>query len=130
MRRESRSVKEGHFVKGIRVEIVNDNVRVIGDLRKRIEKVALINGSGGSDEAVFSCWENKTDVLVTAEVKYSAARLANDLNYAIIELGHFNCEKIFGELIVGYINKCFPNVKAMTSEKSANPYNRRVDLWD
>lgn len=106
----------------------DDNVMTVGDLSKEIEKVAVVNGGGGNSEAVRATFDAGADVYVTGDVKHSAARLAKNLNYAIIQVGHFSCEAEFMPLIKKVIERRL-RTPVFLSESMGSPYNRRSELW-
>ncbi len=88
----------------------DDTVRTIGNPEKIIHTVAVINGAGGGDEELLADFSRKSDVFVTAEVKYNVARLSKDIDYAIIEVGHFTSELGFMPLIRKVLHKTYPNI--------------------
>ncbi|HHX77059.1 MAG TPA: Nif3-like dinuclear metal center hexameric protein, partial [Firmicutes bacterium] len=61
-------------------------VRVVGDRKKKVEKVALCGGSGG-DLIVFAR-EAGADVFVAGDIKYHQAEEAASLGLAVIDAGH------------------------------------------
>lgn len=109
----------------------DDNVSVIGDLNKIIKRVAVINGGGGgSSDFVMDTYNAGVDVFITGDVKHSVARLAKDLGYAIIQVGHFTSEAFFMPLMKKVINNDFPDLSVERSEKIGSPYNRREEIWN
>ncbi|MBE9504751.1 MAG: Nif3-like dinuclear metal center hexameric protein [Proteobacteria bacterium] len=67
-------------------------VRVLGDLGKRIETVALCGGSGGS--LIHSASQQGADLFISGDIRYHQAREAEELGLSIIDVGHFSSEKI------------------------------------
>jgi dinuclear metal center YbgI/SA1388 family protein len=65
--------------------------RVVGDLLKSIERVALCSGSGGS--LVQNAVAAKADLLLTGEVKYHQALEARYLGLAVVDIGHAESEE-------------------------------------
>ena len=109
----------------------DDNISIVGDLNKKISKVAVINGGGGGhSDFIIDAFNSGADVFVTAEVKHSVARLAKDLNYVIIQVGHFSSEKDFLPLIKQVLNKVFSTLNVSMAEKIDSPYNRRDAIWN
>jgi len=68
-----------------------DKVRVIGDMDKVIERVALCGGSGGS--LIDDASQMKADLFISGDINYHRAKDALDLGLAIIDIGHFSSEK-------------------------------------
>lgn len=109
----------------------DDNVSVVGDLNKIIRTVAVINGGGGgSADTIMDTMRAGADVFVTGDVKHSVARLAKDLGYAIIQVGHFTSEAAFATLVKEVIKKDFPDLSVNGSEIIGSPYNRREEIWN
>jgi len=67
-------------------------VRAVGSSEKRVQKVALCSGSGGSllEQAISS----GSDLFVTGDVKYHDAQRAMEAGMALIDIGHFASERI------------------------------------
>ena len=102
----------------------DNNVKTIGDLNKKIRKVAVINGGGGRSEQDLLCaYYSGADVYVTGDVKYNVARLAKDINYAIIEVGHYNSEQGFMPLICNKLKEKYKNIGIYQATSLLNPYN-------
>lgn len=78
----SEKVKEAFEVKGL---------RVVGDLTKKVKKVAVLGGDGNSfvSKAIF----RGADVLVTGDIYYHTAHDAMAAGLSLIDPGH-NVEKI------------------------------------
>ncbi|MGL4999767.1 MAG: Nif3-like dinuclear metal center hexameric protein [Cetobacterium sp.] len=72
---------------------------------KDIKKVALVSGSGAS------YWRKAkkagATVLITGDVKYHEAMDAREENFTIIDIGHFESEHIFSNLIEELLKKEF-----------------------
>ncbi len=65
-----------------------------------IERVALTTGSGGSliDQV-------KADLFLTGDLKYHDAMRAKELGLSIIDIGHFESERYFAELMASELKK-------------------------
>ncbi|MGL4672386.1 Nif3-like dinuclear metal center hexameric protein [Cetobacterium sp.] len=72
---------------------------------KDIKKIALVSGSGAS------YWRKAkkagAEVLITGDVKYHEAMDAREENFTIIDIGHFESEHIFSNLISDLLKKEF-----------------------
>ncbi|MDT8317839.1 MAG: Nif3-like dinuclear metal center hexameric protein [bacterium] len=88
-----------------------DKVRVIGDMDRVIEKVALCGGSGGS--LIEDASELKADLYISGDINYHRAKDALDLGLAIIDIGHFSSEKC---LIEGLAKKLKEKIKPEQGE--------------
>lgn len=67
-------------------------VRVIGDLERRIETIALCGGSGGS--LIHSASQKGADLFISGDIRYHQAREAEELDLSVIDVGHFSSEKV------------------------------------
>ena len=67
-------------------------VRIAGNLEKRITRVAVCAGSGGS--MIGKVLASGVDVFITGDLKYHDARLAEESGLALIDIGHFASEKL------------------------------------
>lgn len=105
--------------------IFNDkHVKIIGDESKYINSVAVVNGGGGNTEDLIAAITSEAEVYVTGDVKYNVARLAKDLNYAIIEIGHYNTEQDFMPLIGQLLKDKLNYNEIYMATTLLNPYNQ------
>ncbi len=76
----------------IRTALGGIAVRAVGSAEKRVQRVALCTGSGGSllEQALSS----GSDLFITGDVKYHDAQKALEAGMALIDIGHFASEKI------------------------------------
>ena len=83
------------------------NIRVTGELDRKVETVAICTGSGGSlvDEFIKS----KADVYITGDVKYHEARLVEQASKALIDVGHFGSESMVIDLLSSQLCRAFKN---------------------
>lgn len=98
-------------------------VRFIGDGAKTIEKIAVVNGGGASVEFLTLAKNAGADVFITGDIKYHLARWTRDANYAMINVGHYESEKGFAELVCKKAAEVIKGVKFVVSEKCRNPYS-------
>jgi dinuclear metal center YbgI/SA1388 family protein len=67
------------------------SVRIAGDGKKRVLKVAVCSGSGGS--LLGKALASGVDLYITGDLKYHDARLAEEYGLVVIDIGHFASEK-------------------------------------
>ncbi len=79
----------GAFARLVGEQLATD-VRVAGDREARIERVAVVPGSGGS---FVEAAADVADVLVTGDVKHHEAREAVDRGMAVVDAGHVATER-------------------------------------
>lgn len=92
------------------------DVRYVGDLNRRIKRLAVNSGSGAS--ALDLCIKNRVDLLITGDLKYTPAREAYENGIAVIDAGHYGTEVIFTELMQKYLAERFSDLDIAVS--SAN----------
>ena len=69
-----------------------DGLRYTGNLTDTIKTIAVNTGGGAS--LVDYCIENKVDLLITGDLKYNQFRDAYENGVNIIDISHFDSEKI------------------------------------
>ncbi len=82
----------------IKTKMEIKNVRVISnDLKSEVKKIALINGSG------MSYWRKVkslgADLFITGDIGYHDALDAKESGLHLIDIGHFESENCFSELL-------------------------------
>ena len=101
-----------------------DNVRLVGDETRRVERIALCTGSGSSLLDRF--YSSGADVFITGDVRYHDARDAENQGAALIDIGHFGSEHIMvGHLarrLIKILAKMFPDVEVLTYEGEKDPF--------
>ncbi|MCL2370118.1 MAG: Nif3-like dinuclear metal center hexameric protein [Firmicutes bacterium] len=76
-------------------------VRIIGDPKGKVMRIAVINGGGGGDtKYIDMAIKAKADCLVTADVRHHVAVYALDAGITIIEPQHFNMEHCYIQRLV------------------------------
>lgn len=79
-----------------------DRVRSVGDLQKRINRIAILPGSGKS--YIKKAIKEKVDVLITGDIDYHSAVDALEEGICLIDAGHYDTEHFFVEYIAEYLN--------------------------
>lgn len=79
-----------------------DSIRVVGDLERMVNNIAVIGGSGAS--LMNHVLNQNIDVLITGDLKYHEAKEAEALGLAIIDAGHQGTETIVVQLLYNYLN--------------------------
>ncbi|WP_222927204.1 Nif3-like dinuclear metal center hexameric protein [Thermosediminibacter litoriperuensis] len=80
-----------------------NSLRVVGDLTKKVSKVAVCGGAGGNlvSKAAFL----GADVYITGDVKYHEAEEARITGMALIDAGHYSTEKLILNFIADHLKK-------------------------
>ncbi|MFZ0928875.1 MAG: Nif3-like dinuclear metal center hexameric protein [Syntrophobacteraceae bacterium] len=99
-------------------------VRITGDLRKPVTKVALCTGSGGSMmEKVLA---SGAEVFITGDLKYHDARFAEESGLAVIDIGHFASEKLilepFGDFLRSKAKSEGAELEVFVSNSEIDPF--------
>ncbi len=91
----------GHLARPVRLKTLATNIkqgmdltqaRYAGDPQRRVARVAVCSGSGSSLLEVFLA--SSADVFVTGDVRYHDARDIEAHGRGIIDIGHFESERI------------------------------------
>ena len=78
-------------------------VRAVGDETRRVVRVALCSGSGGSllEQALTA----GVDVFVTGDIKYHDAQRAVEAGLALIDVGHFASEQLIVRPLAAFLQR-------------------------
>ncbi|MDD3946753.1 MAG: Nif3-like dinuclear metal center hexameric protein [Clostridia bacterium] len=114
------------FAKRVALVLQDANVATVGDPNMQVRVIAVANGAGGgSEETILQAKEAGADIFITSELKYNVVRLAKDINYGIISVGHYDSEICFTELICDVIGRRGLGIKVYPAESLKNPFNDR-----
>jgi dinuclear metal center YbgI/SA1388 family protein len=78
-------------------------LRWVGEPARPVSKVALCGGSGAS--LLADAVRQGADVLVTGDVKYHDAKIAQDLKIGLIDAGHFATEHLMVEQLAATLQQ-------------------------
>jgi dinuclear metal center YbgI/SA1388 family protein len=96
-------------------------VKVAGDPKMKISRVALCSGSGSSLVPAFL--SSEADVYISGDIHYHNARDAENVQRAIIDIGHFASEHLMVEALAQRLEQLISEaginakIKACTLEK-------------
>lgn len=107
----SRAISLDAFASHVRKSIGVDHVRVIGSAKRKVKRIAVMGGSGGSQIADLP---NDIDVFVTGDVKYHEAELATLRGIAIIDAGHAGTEKWMVPVLASHLRKHIKGIAVRT----------------
>ncbi|KAB3538627.1 Nif3-like dinuclear metal center hexameric protein [Alkaliphilus pronyensis] len=118
------SVPTTILIENIKASLGIENLRFIGDINRAVNRIAVINGSGADYIGLAAA--AKCDCLLTGDIKYHEAQLALDLGVNVIDIGHYESEIHFIELVTDYLNSCFSktniDVEVIASRVYNNPF--------
>lgn len=96
------------------------HLRVIGDLSKKVEKLAICTGSGMS--LLNNALSHDVDVYITSDVKYHEAWTAIMNEIPVIDAGHFGTENIIIPIIEKHIKEFNSTLNIITSNQTRDPF--------
>lgn len=76
-------------------------LRYVQALKPNISKVGVLTGSGAS--AIREAANQGCDALVTGDVKYHDAQLAETMDIHLFDVGHFESESCFTEIVNNHL---------------------------
>jgi len=91
------------FAAQVKETLGADHVRLVGRPDRPISKVAVCGGSGASLLATAA--RQGADVLVTGDVKYHDARIAESQDICLLDAGHFATERIMIDVLAQRLRK-------------------------
>lgn len=98
-------------------------VKFTGDLERKVNKIAFCTGAGAS--LINDAIKNGCDVLITGDVKYHEALVAEDHRLAVIDAGHFETENIYCKELKRILDLKFEerdyDVQVIEAEKVNSP---------
>lgn len=114
---EETTLKE--FALKVKSTFKEEGIRVVGDLNKKVKKVAIIGGSGGI--FVMDAKRRGADVIITGEIRHNNAIDALDYNIGIIEVSH-SVEAHFKSFVKEDLQNNFKDVEFILATKDVNPF--------
>jgi dinuclear metal center YbgI/SA1388 family protein len=99
-------------------------VRVVGDPRMPVSRVALCTGGGGSLLQAF--FGSEAQVYITGDVRYHDARSVEETGKGLIDVGHFASERIVVSHLVTQLKArladCQPPVSILAAAREEEPF--------
>ena len=111
-------MKEEDFLSMLKERMCTPIVRHSGLLKKNIEKVAVLGGSGAF--AINSAKKAGADIFITADVKYHQFFEA-EKQMIIADIGHFETEQFTKNLLADFLKEKIPNFAVTLAESKTNP---------
>ncbi|WP_018247773.1 Nif3-like dinuclear metal center hexameric protein [Orenia marismortui] len=112
------------YIKLVKEKLELENLKLVGDIHSQIHKVAICSGSGA--DFIKTASFKGADLLVTGDIKYHDAQLAEEKGISLIDVGHYGTEKIMKDAMVEYllekIKKNNLKVGVLRSEINTNPF--------
>lgn len=107
------------FIKVVKHKLGISTVRLVGDVKMKVKKVAVCSGGGMSmlDSAIAS----GADVYITGDAKYHDAQKALAEGIAVIDAGHYYTEHVIIPVLKKYIEE-LNNIEVIESKVDSNPF--------
>lgn len=109
--RLKKPVTLGHFAKEVRSALGLQHVRLVGESKRRVERVAVMGGAGASSVNRVPA---NVDVYVTGDVGYHDAHDAILRNLAVIDAGHHGTERWIVPAIAQYLKRMAKGLRVTT----------------
>jgi len=113
-------MSEIDFLRKLKTQMNAEGIRHSKLLDKKVEKVAVLGGSGAF--AIGAAMAAGADMFVTADIKYHQYFEAED-KIVLADIGHFETEQFTKNLLVDYLKEKMPNFAVRLSESKTNPIN-------
>ncbi|MDO5027394.1 MAG: Nif3-like dinuclear metal center hexameric protein [Tissierellia bacterium] len=117
------SRKAWDLVDQIKERLDLDHVIFYGDEDRQVAKVCLVTGAGSS--FINQCLEAGVDMFITADVGHHTAMDALEQGMLVVDLGHYQSERFFNELLEELIKKIDPEIKTKM-EIEGDKYLRKI----
>ena len=103
-----------NIIKKIKERLDLKKIRIAGNENKKIKKIAVLTGAGGS---LISEIDKTVDLYITGDLKHHETLDALEKGLTLIDLGHYESENIFSELIKKDLEEFF-NGKIMQAKEN------------
>lgn len=111
-------MEEEDFLRFVKAKMDTPVVRHSTLLGKKIQKVAVLGGSGAF--AINAAKNAGADIYITSDIKYHQFFEAED-QLVIADIGHFETEQFTKNLLVDFLKEKIPNFAVTLSESITNP---------
>lgn len=108
------------FVEGLKSCLDIELLKIAGDPKMNVKRVAVVSGSGS--EFMSEAVKKGAQVIVTGDVKYHQAQEALEKGIAVVDAGHYGSEKIFAEIMAGFLKDSTMGVEILTSNASSDVF--------
>jgi dinuclear metal center YbgI/SA1388 family protein len=108
------------FAELVKQRLNVDTVRIIGNVRQGIRKVAVFCGS--FDESWSGIIRENADILITGDIKYHAALDIHEMGLCVMDAGHYNTEKIMVSRMKKMLTEKFDDIDVVGNNMEQDPY--------
>jgi dinuclear metal center YbgI/SA1388 family protein len=114
----STSMNEEDFLNYVKVHMNTTHIRHSGFLNKKVQKVAVLGGSGSF--AIDAAKRAGADVFITSDLKYHDFFTAEN-SILLVDIGHYESEQFTKNILVAYLTKKITNFAVVLSKTITNP---------
>jgi len=116
------------YLNTVKKELNLPYLKFVGDKNKKIKKAAVCNGSGA--DLIKKAAYKGADLYLTGDVKYHEAQYAEEMDLALIDIGHYESEiwvkDLLYQKLTSYADKRNKkDVEFVISNINTNPWNYR-----
>lgn len=110
------------FIQQVKENLGLANVRVTGNLDKKVKKVAILGGSG--EKYIHQALRMGADVYVTGDMTFHMAQDAMELGLCVIDAGHY-IEQIMKEVVQEKLAEQLADsaIEVIISKENTNPFH-------
>ncbi|WP_096270606.1 Nif3-like dinuclear metal center hexameric protein [Paucisalibacillus globulus] len=114
------------FIDHVKKSLGVDNLRVSGNLSKKIKRVAILGGSG--EKYLFAARNKKADVYITGDMSFHFAQEAIEMGISVIDAGHY-IEQVMKSGTKDYLDQYIQNgsmedsnIEVIVSKVNTDPF--------
>lgn len=111
------------FCEGVKTALNVPALRVVGDLKRQVKRIAVLGGSG--EKNIPDCIRKGADVYLTGDMTFHQAQEAWQRGLSIVDPGH-HVEKIMKETVKNYLERALKETDAdvdiLISESNTEPF--------
>lgn len=100
-----------------------DHIIFYGEEDARVKSLALATGAG--EDFIGVCIDRGIDLYITADIKHHQAMDCLEQGLMVMDLGHYQSEKLFNNLCMDLVKDLAPGVKVHMEQRSKK-YDRKV----
>src|SRR5690606_19345081 len=114
----STAMDEADFLNYVKVHMNTTHIRHSGFLNEKIQKVAVLGGSGSF--AIDAAKRAGADAFITSDLKYHDFFTAEN-SILLVDIGHYESEQFTKNILVAYLTKKITNFAVVLSKTITNP---------
>ncbi|MBI3411819.1 MAG: Nif3-like dinuclear metal center hexameric protein [Planctomycetes bacterium] len=107
------------FGRVVKVKLGVASIQLVGDPKRKVERIAVICGSGG--ELLGDAAAKKADVFLTGEARFHDCLAAIAYGLALALPGHYATERPGVEDLAARLQRQFPSAQVWASRREADP---------